>query len=85
MTEYSTWHIFLPVKQITLKEARKRRRLTQEQLEGASGVDQAVISKIERGLVLDPASSTVLKLAAGLRMDPRALRFGQPESMERAS
>lgn len=68
------------MKQLTLREARLRRGLTQEQLEEASGVDQAVISKIERGVVADPASSTVLKLASGLRMDPRALKFGQRES-----
>lgn len=69
------------MERLTLREARQRRGLTQEQLEAASGVRQAVISKIERGAVADPASSTVLKLARGLRMDPRALRFGQPESI----
>jgi transcriptional regulator with XRE-family HTH domain len=69
------------VKKRTLKEARTDKGLTQEQLEQLSGVSQAVISKIERGEVLDPASSTVLKLAEALSIDPRILRFGQSESM----
>jgi len=73
------------VKKQTLKQARKDRGLTQKQLEDLSGVPQAVISKIERGEVLDPASSTVLKLAAGLRLDPRALRFAHPQSEAVAS
>ncbi len=67
------------MKQLTLREARKRRGLTQEQLEAASGVTQANISSIERGTIRDPNSSTVMKLAAALRMDPRALKFGQRE------
>lgn len=62
---------------LTLREARKRRGLTQEQLEKKSGVSQAVISKIERGETPDPASSSVLKLAAALDVDPRRLRFGR--------
>jgi transcriptional regulator with XRE-family HTH domain len=65
------------VKQLTLREARTRRGLTQEQLEALSGVNQAVISKIERGAVADPGFSTVVKLARGLDIDPRVLRFGQ--------
>ena len=69
------------MKHITLRDARKRRGLTQEQLESESGVSQAVISKLERGDVTDPASSTVLKLAKALRLDPRALRFGQSEAV----
>jgi transcriptional regulator with XRE-family HTH domain len=64
------------VKHITLREARKRRGLTQEELEARSGVSQAVISSIERGIVQDPASSTVLKLADALDVDPRVFRFG---------
>lgn len=69
------------MKQLTLREARVRRGLTQEQLEEASGVQQANISAIERGAVRDPNWSTVAKLAAALDMDPRALRFGHPEAV----
>lgn len=78
MTEYVARSNLPFVKQLSLKEARQRRGWTQEQLEAASGVSQAVISKIERGEVQDPASSTILKLADALRMDPRALRFHEP-------
>lgn len=69
------------VKQLTLREARKRRGMTQEQLEAVSGVKQANISAIERGDVKDPNFSTVMKLAAGLEMDPRALKFGYSEAL----
>jgi transcriptional regulator with XRE-family HTH domain len=67
------------MKRLTLREARARRGLTQEQLEAASGVSQAVISAIERGVVNDPNSSTVMKLAAALNMDPRVLKFGHSD------
>lgn len=69
------------MQQVTLREARQRRGLTQKELEARSGVPQAHISRIELGHVEDPASSTVLKLAHGLRMDPRALKFGVQESL----
>jgi transcriptional regulator with XRE-family HTH domain len=68
------------VKQLHIKEARLRRGLTQKQLEAATGVEQAVISKIERGATQNPRFDIVIKLAAGLRIDPRALRFGAPHA-----
>lgn len=74
-------HYIEAVKQLTLREARKRRGLSQEQLAVASGVRQTNISAIERGAIQDPNSSTVMKLAEALRMDPRALRFGAHEAM----
>lgn len=64
------------MKHLTLRQARQRRGLTQEELEALSGVQQANISAIERGAVKDPNSSTVMKLAAALDIDPRVLRFG---------
>lgn len=67
----------MAVKQITVRQARLRRGLTQEQLEAASGVSQAAISSIERGLVSDPSWSTVGDLAKALGLDPRELRFGE--------
>ncbi len=69
------------VKTTTVREARHARGWTQEQLEAESGVAQAVISAIERGIVADPASSTVFKLAKALRIDPRTLRFGPREAV----
>lgn len=70
------------VKQLTLRQARTRRRLTQQQLERKSGVAQGIISRIENGYVSDPASSTLMKLAAALDMDPRVLRFGQRQTSD---
>lgn len=64
------------VKHLTLREIRHRRGLTQEQLESASGVSQAVISKLERGESVAPTFETVVKLADALRVDPRAFKFG---------
>lgn len=69
------------MKQLTLREARARRGWTQKQLEAASGVPQGEISKFECGVVNDPASSKLLRLAAALRMDPRALRIGAQEQV----
>jgi transcriptional regulator with XRE-family HTH domain len=60
---------------MTLREARRRRGLTQEQLEAASGVSQTVISKLERGGSTNPAYGTVVNLADALGVDPRALVF----------
>lgn len=50
--------------------------MTQEQLAEASGLKQAVISKIERGAVANPRFETVCQLAEGLQLDPRVLKFG---------
>jgi transcriptional regulator with XRE-family HTH domain len=69
------------VKQTTLREARERRGWTQEQLEAASGISQAAISSIERGIVTDPAFSTVAQLAKALDLDPRQLRFVKREAV----
>ncbi len=68
------------MKTIYLKTARDRAGWTQEQLEAKAGVPQAVISKLERRADVKPTFSTVLKLADALKLDPRQLRFGQPES-----
>jgi transcriptional regulator with XRE-family HTH domain len=47
-----------------------------------TGIDQAAISKLENGKIPHPRFETVITLAEALRMDPRALKFGQPESSE---
>ena len=65
------------MKKITLRQARARRGWTQEQLEAKSGVSQAAISAIERGVRSDPAFSTVTKLAEALGVDPRELRLAE--------
>lgn len=69
------------VKPIHLLTARTKAKLTQEQLEAKSGVPQAVISKLERNPDAKPSFDTVVKLADALAIDPRALKFGQPESI----
>ena len=69
---------------MTLREARDLREWTQEQLEAVSGVDQAHISKLERGDVLDPSNATVAKLEAALRLRRGTLVFGD-QAMQAAS
>lgn len=49
-----------------LAEARKLQGLSQRELESRSGVDQADISRIERG-ELAPTSSTLLRLTMAMR------------------
>lgn len=69
------------MKAIYLKTAREKAGLTQQDLEAKAGVTQAVISKLERTADVRPSFETVTKLADALKVDPRALRFGQPESV----
>jgi transcriptional regulator with XRE-family HTH domain len=49
-------------------DARKQNNLTQEQLSELTGIDQADISKIERG-VSNPTLKLLRKLADGMGMD----------------
>ena len=58
---------------MTLKEARTKRQLTQEELAAVSGVTQPTISAIERGEVAAPTWSTVAKLSKALKMKPEDL------------
>lgn len=69
------------MKAIYLKPARVKARLTQQALAEKSGVPQEVISRLERNPDAKPTFGTVVNLADALKVDPRALRFGQPESM----
>lgn len=65
------------VRQLTLKEARGRRKWTQEQLEAESGVSQATISKIERGERVSSSNDTVQKLEQALGLKRGTLVIGQ--------
>jgi transcriptional regulator with XRE-family HTH domain len=56
-----------------LKKYRKIAGLTQEQLARKSGVDLAVISRLERGLRRQPAYETVVRLARALNLEPEEL------------
>lgn len=71
------------MKSISLRGARDRRGWTQEQLEAASGVDQGVISRLERGESVNPTFDTVRKLEAALKLRRGTLVFGQ--AMERSA
>jgi transcriptional regulator with XRE-family HTH domain len=55
-----------------LRETRKRKLLTQEQLSERSGVGIATIVRIERNQV-EPRGSTIRKLAEALSVDPHEL------------
>jgi transcriptional regulator with XRE-family HTH domain len=55
-----------------LRDLRKRRLLTQEQLAERSGVGVATIIRVERNQV-EPQGSTIRKLAAALNVAPEEL------------
>jgi len=55
-----------------LRDLRKRRLLTQEQLAERSGVGIATIVRVERNQV-EPRGSTIRKLAEALDIDPEEL------------
>ena len=55
-----------------LRDTRKRKLLTQEQLAERSGVGIATIIRIERNQV-EPRGSTIRKLAAALEVEPEEL------------
>jgi transcriptional regulator with XRE-family HTH domain len=56
-----------------LREIRKQREMTQEQLQAASGIDQTTISGIERGRIKRPSWEIVAKLAKALGVSPEQL------------
>ena len=57
-----------------LRTARKKRQMTQEQLEAKAGVDQSVISRLERGAT-SPEWTTVERLETALKLRPGTLDF----------
>ena len=69
-------------RQVTLRAARQRKKLTQAELADRSKVPQATISKLETGQLVNPRWNDVVDLAAALEMDPAQLRFGAaPEAV----
>lgn len=73
------------MKPIHLRARREQLHLTQEELEDLSGVAQSVISRLENESDIDPAFSTVSKLAAALKVKPETLRFGRASDEAAAS
>jgi transcriptional regulator with XRE-family HTH domain len=65
---------------ITLRQARKKKRLTQQKLAAKSGVNQRAISKIEVGKVQDPHNRTVAALEDALGLKRGSLVFGDEAS-----
>ena len=63
------------MKTVTLREARRRALLTQDQLAAKSGIDQTTISRLESGTG-SPSLKTLAKLARALKMEPSSLHFG---------
>jgi Zn-dependent peptidase ImmA (M78 family)/transcriptional regulator with XRE-family HTH domain len=53
-----------------LRLARDAREFTQAELASASGVTQALISKLEHGLITEPSEQVILSLATALRFPP---------------
>lgn len=63
----------------TLRDARKRAGLTQDELAAASGVDQTTISSLETYRHTNPTDETIKRLAKALEIAPSRLRFSVPE------
>lgn len=59
-----------------LKDARGKRKWTQEQLEERSGVAQSVISTLENSLGANPTVDTDRRLSKALGVKPGTLEYG---------
>lgn len=72
-----------------IRDARRRRGMTQEDLHAASGVSRATLSRWERSLAESPDAEHVRAVCAILGIDPRqaALTLGYlgPEDVEPAA
>lgn len=62
----------------TLRAARLRRKMTQDDLAAKTGIDQTHISSIEIGRRY-PSEDTVKRLAKALRVTPSSLQFERPQ------
>jgi Zn-dependent peptidase ImmA (M78 family)/DNA-binding XRE family transcriptional regulator len=62
-----------------LRLARDLRGVTQAELASMSGVTQALISKMENGLVAQPSDEVIVSICAALRFPPAF--FDQPERL----
>jgi transcriptional regulator with XRE-family HTH domain len=65
---------------MTLRQARLKRKLTQEQLAAIAGVDQATISNLESGNIAAPSWPTVSRISQALKVKPEDLFPVQQET-----
>jgi transcriptional regulator with XRE-family HTH domain len=68
------------MKQVWLRDARLRAKLTQAELAERIGKPQSFISKLETGILTDPPISDAKALGRELGVDPLSLRFGHREA-----
>ena len=66
-----------------LRAARRKRKLTQEEVAERSGVQQGEVSRIEAGK-RDPQVSTLLRIAEALEVSPGSLLDGIADSASAA-
>lgn len=59
----------------TLRKEREKARMTQADLSRVTGVSQAVISNIEKGVTRSPRFDTVRRLATALGFDIKELEI----------
>lgn len=63
---------------MTLRDARRQKSLTQDELAAKAGVDQTHISSIEIGR-RRPSDEVIARLAKALGIAPSKLRFSEPQ------
>ncbi len=64
------------MRRITLREARKRRKLDQVALAELAGINQGTVSRLEKGRIFKPTPETVERLEQALRLKPGQLILG---------
>ncbi|MCE9533282.1 MAG: helix-turn-helix domain-containing protein [Planctomycetes bacterium] len=67
----------------TLRQEREKQNLTQAQLAAKIGMDEPAISRIEKGLNLNPTLDTLNRIAAGLGKEIEVVLSNEPTT-ERA-
>lgn len=67
------------MKLLTLREARERAGLTQDELAARAEMDQSTISRLETDPNPNPTSKTIQRLAAALGIAPSKLQFTAPQ------
>lgn len=63
---------------LTLRQARRLRKMRQEDLAAKARVDQSTLSNYETGKIAQPRPRTLKRIARALAMPPERLIFGAP-------